>query len=56
MQEQAQQYAFTIVAMEGKLLEMLEKTKAMHSENQSLQECLDGVTTTSAKEADGIYY
>ena len=53
MQEQAQQYAFTIVAMEGKLLKMLEKTKAIQSENQSLQERLDDVVTTSVKEADG---
>lgn len=40
--------------MEEKLLSMMEKWKALQTENQSLKQRLDSVMATSGKEAEGI--
>ena len=45
--EQAQQYALTIVALEEKLLKLMETSKTLQVENQSLTKHLEDATTSS---------
>ncbi len=50
VKEQAQQYALTIVAMEEKLLKLMETCKTLQADNQSLTKQLEGITISNSFE------
>lgn len=54
LQEQAQQYALTIVALEEKLLRIMESCKTVQSDNQNLKENLESTTTAATRKAQGM--
>ena len=56
MQEQSEQYAATIVALEDKLLELMDRCKSLQNENIELTDKLTVETTTYQNEMKGISY
>ena len=54
MQEQSEQYAATIVALEEKLLELMDKWKSLQNENTELAEKLTVETTACQTEVKGM--
>lgn len=54
LQEQAQQYALTIVAMEDKLLNLIESYKALQTENQTLKAQVDSASAANTEDIKGI--
>lgn len=54
MQEQSEQYAATIVALEDKLLELMDRCKSLQNENVELADKLTVETTTCQNEVKGI--
>lgn len=55
LQEQSEQYAATIVALEDKLLKLMDKCKTLQNENIELAEKLNMETTTCQREVKGMY-
>ena len=54
IQEQSEQYATTIVALEEKLLQLMDKCKSLQNENIELAEKLSVETTTCQREVKGM--
>lgn len=54
MQEQSEQYAATIVALEEKLLELMDKSKSLQNENMELADKLTVETTTCQNKVKGM--
>lgn len=53
-QEQSEQYALTIVALEAKLLELMDKCKTLNNENLELVEKLKVETMTGHEKIEGV--
>lgn len=52
-QEQSQQYACTIVALEERLLKRMEECKIVEDENHNLKELVERARTSNVSEVDG---